>query len=238
VRAGVTERLQCITSSGSPAGIPKQTPCYNVASRKRRRFLNRWIRSLATTAGRQKIRNELRRRIRLSRYWVNDANAFGLDALCELTLAILDDLDLRDWQTRHNLETLAERAGLETRSDRGRKQSSRASRACDRLQWLNLIISEKARFNPYDARCSCKHIEVTEDFFAALGIPLKDVYRERAKLLNAQPEEVISSWDARLIPIRVANWTRKAEAGLARMSARRERARQLKQSYHRPPTPA
>jgi hypothetical protein len=36
-------------------------------------------------------------------------------------LAILDDLDLRDWQTRHNLETLAERAGLATRSDGGHK---------------------------------------------------------------------------------------------------------------------
>lgn len=237
MRAGVTEKLQGIKSPGSPTGIPKQTPCYNVASRKRRRSLNRWIRSLATTAGRQKIRHELRRRIRLSRYWVNDANAFGLDALCELMLAILDDLDLRDWQTLHNLETLAERAGLETRSDRGRKQSSRASRACDRLQWLNLIISEKARFNPYDARCSCKNIEVTEDFFAALGIPLKEVYRERARLLNAQPEEVISSWDARLISIRVANWTRKAEAGLIRMKARRERARQLKKNYHSPPIP-
>lgn len=236
MRAGVTERLQAIKSPRSPAGIPKQTPCYNVASRKRRRFLSRWIRTLATTAGRNKIRNELRRRIKLSRYWVNDPNPFGLDALCELMLAILDDLDLRDWQTIHNLETLAERAGLETRSSRGRKQSSRASRGCDRLQWLNLIISEKARFNPYDARCICKNIEVTEDFFAALGIPLKDVYRERARLLNAEPEELISSWDARLIPIRVANWTRKAQAGMARMKARRERARQLKQGYHSPPT--
>ncbi|TYL65902.1 RepA protein, partial [Klebsiella pneumoniae] len=34
-------------------------------------------------------------------------------------LAILDDLDFRDWQTRHNLETLAERAGLATRSQSG-----------------------------------------------------------------------------------------------------------------------
>lgn len=220
----------------SPAGIPKQTPCYNVASRKRRRFLSRWIRTLATTAGRQKIRNELRRRIRLSRYWVNEANQFGLDALCELVLAILDDLDLRDWQTRHNLETLAERAGLITRSDTGRKQTSRASRGCDRLQWLNLIITEKAPFNPYDARCACKNIEVTEDFFAALGIPLKQVYRERARLLEAPPEEVIASWDARLISIRVANWKRKAEAGLARMKAKRETARQRKLDYYSPPT--
>lgn len=222
--------------SCSPVGIPKQTPCYNVASRKRRRFLSRWIRTLATTAGRQKIRIELRRRIRLSRYWVNEANQFGLDTLCELVLAILDDLDFRDWQTRHNLETLAERAGLITRSDKGRKQTSRASRGCDRLQWLNLIITEKAPFNPYDARCACKNIEVTEDFFAALGIPLKQVYRERARLMEVDPEEVISSWDVRLIPIRVANWTRKAEAGLARMKAKRETARQRKIDYYAPPT--
>ncbi|KAA5937616.1 RepA protein [Pantoea sp. Bo_2] len=198
--------------------------------------MSRWIRTLATTAGRQKIRNEFRRRIRLSRYWVNEANQFGLDALCELALAILDDLDLRDWQTRHNLETLAERAGLITRSDTGRKQTSRASRGCDRLQWLNLIITEKAPFNPYDARCACKNIEVTEDFFAALGIPLKQVYRERARLLEAPPEEVIASWDARLISIRVANWKRKAEAGLARMKAKRETARQRKLDYYSPPT--
>ncbi|MFY7299882.1 hypothetical protein ACOTW1_22900, partial [Enterobacter cloacae complex sp. IR1532] len=51
-----------------PSGVPNQTPCYNVASRRRRRFLNRWIRSLATPAGRQKIKAELRRRIRHNRY--------------------------------------------------------------------------------------------------------------------------------------------------------------------------
>ncbi|ENZ4297485.1 RepA protein, partial [Klebsiella pneumoniae] len=152
-----------------PSGVPNQTPCYNVASRRRRRFLNRWIKSLATPAGRQKIKAELRRRIRHNRYWVNEANKFGLETLCELMLAILDDVDLRDWQTRHNLETLAERAGLATRSDGGHKSISRASRGCDRLYWLNAIITDKAPFNPYDARCACKHIEVTEDFFAILG---------------------------------------------------------------------
>ncbi|SET71172.1 hypothetical protein SAMN03159294_0065 [Kosakonia radicincitans] len=212
-------------SRPSPAGVPKNTPCYNVASRKRRRFLNHWIRALATSAGRIKIRAELRRRIRRSKYWANEANQYGLDTLCELILAILDDLDLRDWQTCQNLETLAERAGLTL---------SRASRACDRLSWLNAIITEKAPFNPYDAKCACKHIEVTEDFFAILGIPLKQAYRERARLLKAAPEEVIHSWDARLIPIRVANWTRKAEAGLARMKAKRARARELKQEYYSP----
>ncbi|WP_284258866.1 hypothetical protein [Klebsiella pneumoniae] len=139
-----------------PSGVPNQTPCYNVASRRRRRFLNRWIKSLATPAGRQKIKAELRRRIRHNRYWVNEANKFGLETLCELMLAILDDVDLRDWQTRHNLETLAERAGLATRSDGGHKSISRASRGCDRLYWLNAIITDKAPFNPYDARCACK----------------------------------------------------------------------------------
>lgn len=209
----------------SPAGVPKNTPCYNVASRRRRRFLNRWIRALATSSGRDKIRNELTRRISRSVYWVNDPNPFGLDALCELVLAILDDLDLRDWQTRDNLETLAERAGLTL---------CRASRGCDRLAWLNAIITEKAPFNPYDAKCACKNIEVTEDFFAILGIPLKQAYRERARLLKAEPEEIIHSWDARLIPIRVANWTRKAAAGLDRMKAKRARARELKQEYYSP----
>jgi len=210
-------------SRPSPAGVPKNTPCYNVASRKRRRFLNRWITALTTSAGRIKIRAELRRRIRRSKYWVNEANQYGLDTLCELILAILDDLDLRDWQTVNNLETLAERAGLTL---------SRASRACDRLSWLSAIITEKAPFNPYDAKCACKHIEVTEDFFAILGIPLKQAYRERARLLKAAPEEVIHSWDTRLIPIRVANWQRKAAAGLARMKAKRARARELKQEYY------
>lgn len=210
-------------SRPSPAGIPKNTPCYNVASRRRRRFLNRWIRALTTSAGRIKIRAELRRRIRHSKYWVNAANKFGLDTLCELLLAILDDLDLRDWQTRHNLETLAERAGLTL---------CRASRGCDRLSWLSAIITEKAPFNPYDDKCACKHIEVTEDFFAILGIPIKQAYRERARLLKAEPEEIIHSWDARLIPIRVANWTRKAAVGLSRMKAKRDRARQLKQEYY------
>lgn len=116
---------------------------------------------------------------------------YGIETLCELMLAILDDLDLRDWQIRHNLETLAERAGLATRSDGGHKSISRASRGCDRLSWLNAIITEKAPFNPYDARCACKHIEVTEEFFAILGIPLKQAYRERARLLEADPNEVI-----------------------------------------------
>ncbi|EAO2989639.1 hypothetical protein CXH41_20775 [Salmonella enterica] len=151
-------------------------------------------------------------------------------------LAILDDLDLRDWQTRHNLETLAERAGLATYSDAGHKSISRASRGCDRLFWLNAIITEKAQFNPYDARCACKHIEVTEDFFAILGIPLKQVYRERARLLKADPEEMITSWDSRLIAIRVENWKRKAMAGLARMQAKRQAARERKKEYYSPTT--
>nr|HEK8214667.1 RepA protein [Escherichia coli]HEK8267665.1 RepA protein [Escherichia coli] len=183
MRAVVAEKNNSLIPRISPSGVAKQSPCYNVVSRKRRRFLNRWIKSLTTVAGRIKIKNELRRRIRHNRYWVNEANKFGIEALCELMLAILDDLDLRSWETRHNLETLAERAGLVTRSDAGHKSISRASRGCDRLVWLNAIITEKAPFNPYDARCACKHIEVTEDFFAILGIPLKLVYRERARLL-------------------------------------------------------
>lgn len=215
----------------SPTGIAKHSPCYNVAARKRRRFLNRWIKSLATTAGRIKIRTELRRRIRHNKYWVNEANKFGIETLCELMLAMLDDLDLTTWQTRHNLETLAERAGLDTRSEAGSKSISRASRGCDRLDWLNLIMTAKAPFNPYDAKCACKHIEVTEDFFAVLGIPLKEVYRERARLLGAEPQEIISSWDARLNDRRFANITRMAAAGLARMKAQRDVARQRKKEY-------
>ncbi|CAM6659793.1 MULTISPECIES: RepA family replication protein [Enterobacteriaceae] len=217
-----------------PSGVPNQTPCYNVASRRRRRFLNRWIRSLATPAGRQKIKAELRRRIRHNRYWVNEPNKYGIETLCELMLAIFDDLDLRSWETRNNLETLAERAGLVTRSDLGHKSISRASRGCDRLSWLNAIISEKAPFNPYDSRCSCKNIEVTEDFFAILGVPLKQVYRERARLLKADPNEIISSGDVRLIAIKVEGWTRKAAAGLARMKEKRDAARQRKREYYSP----
>lgn len=205
-----------------------------MASRRRRRFLNRWIRSLATPAGRQKIKAELRRRIRHNRYWVNEPNKYGIETLCELMLAIFDDLDLRSWEARNNLETLAERAGLVTRSDLGHKSISRASRGCDRLSWLNAIISEKAPFNPYDSRCSCKNIEVTEDFFAILGVPLKQVYRERARLLKADPNEIISSGDVRLIAIKVEGWTRKAAAGLARMKEKRDAARQRKREYYSP----
>ncbi|EDH1237764.1 RepA protein [Salmonella enterica subsp. enterica] len=189
---------------------------------------------MATEAGRIKIKNELRRRIRHNKYWVNEANKYGIETLCELMLAIFDDLDLRDWQTRHNLETLSDRAGLSTRSNAGNKSISRASNGCDRLVWLDAIITEKASFNPYDARCACKHIEVTEDFFAILGVPLKQVYQERARLLKADPNEIISSGDVRLIAIRVENWTRKAAAGLARMKARRDAARQRKQEYYSP----
>lgn len=234
MRAGVTDKSLSLKSPASPTGVAKQSPCYNVASRRRRRFLNRWIKSLATEAGRIKIKNELRRRIRHNKYWVNEANKYGIETLCELMLAIFDDLDLRDWQTRHNLETLSDRAGLSTRSNAGNKSISRASNGCDRLVWLDAIITEKASFNPYDARCACKHIEVTEDFFAILGVPLKQVYRERARLLKADPNEIISSGDVRLIAIRVENWTRKAAAGLARMKARRDAARQRKQEYYSP----
>ena len=234
MRAGVTDKSLSLKSPASPTGVAKQSPCYNVASRRRRRFLNRWIKSLATEAGRIKIKNELRRRIRHNKYWVNEANKYGIETLCELMLAIFDDLDLRDWQTRHNLETLSDRAGLSTRSDAGNKSVSRASNGCDRLVWLDAIITEKAAFNPYDARCACKHIEVTEDFFAILGVPLKQVYRERARLLKADPNEIISSGDVRLIAIRVENRTRKAAAGLARMKARRDAARQRKQEYYSP----
>ncbi|HFF9832994.1 RepA family replication protein [Serratia marcescens] len=230
----MTEKSLSLKTPVSPTGVAKQSPCYNVSSRRRRRFLNRWIRSLATPAGRDKITEELRRRIRHNKYWVNEANKYGLEALCELLLAILDDLDLRDWQTRHNLETLSDRAGLSTRSNAGNKSISRASNGCDRLVWLNAIITAKALFNPYDARCACKHIEVTEDFFAILGIPLKQAYRERARLLKADPNEIIDSSDSRLIPIRVENWERMAAAGLARMMAKRDAARQRKQEYYSP----
>lgn len=229
--AGVTSENTTRRPPVSPSGVAKQSPCYNLVGRKRRRFLNRWIRTLATPAGRLKIHQELRRRIRLSRYWVNEANKSGVETLCELMLAVLDDLDFITWQTRHNLETLAERAGLKTFSDGGKSAISRASRGCDRLDWLNLIITAKAPFNPYDARCACKQIEVTDDFFAALGMPLKHVYRERARLLKADPEEVISSWDARLNGRRFANIARMAEAGLNRMKAKREIARQRKREH-------
>ena len=151
---------------------------------------------------------------------------------------MLDDLDLATWQTRNNLETLAERAGLHTHSNAGHKAISRASRGCDRLDWLNLIITAKAPFNPYDAKCACKQIEVTEDFFAALGIPLKQVYRERARLLGAEPEEVIDSWDARLNERRFANIMRMATAGLARMKEKRAEARLRKKEYYSPPSVA
>ncbi|EOM1465725.1 hypothetical protein ACNCTC_005003, partial [Escherichia coli] len=77
---------------------------------------------------------------------------------------------------------------------------SLASRGCDRLYWLDLIITDKAKFNPYDAKCACKQIEVTESFFAALGMPLKLVYRERARLLNEDPNEVIR------FSCRFSNW--------------------------------
>lgn len=229
MRAGVSDNNQ--QKFIKPTGVAKHSPCYNVQGRRRRRFLNRLIQKLTTPLGRQALLRELRRRIRNSKHWVNEANKYGLESLCELMLAILDDLDLRTWQTRHNLETLAENAGLETFSDRGNKSISRASRGCDRLSWLNLIFTEKAPFNPYDAKCVCKQIEVTEDFFAALGVPLKQVYRERARLLKADPEEVIHSWDQRLIKPRFDNIQRMAGAGMARMKAKREKARELKKSY-------
>jgi len=224
----VTEQKRSSKARPSPAGVPNQNPCYNVASRKRRRFLSRWIRVLTTPAGRLKIHRELRRRIRNCRFWVNDPNKYGLESLCELMLAILDDLDFRTWQTRHNLAILAERAGLMTSG----KFISLASRGCDRLYWLDLIITDKAKFNPYDAKCACKQIEVTESFFAALGMPLKLVYRERARLLNEDPNEVIHAWDSRLMALRLQNMQRMAAAGLARMKARREAARQRKKDYY------
>ncbi len=230
----MTEKLPSPKSRPSPPGLPNQIPCYNVASRRRRRFLNRWIRTLATPAGRLKIHAELRRRIRLSKYWVNEPNKYGVEAICELMLAIFDDLDLSTWQTRHNLSILAERAGLKTSN----KIISRASRGCDRLHWLDLIVTEKAAFNPYDAQCACKKIDVTESFFAALGIPLKLVYRERAKLTpGAEPEEIIYSWDSRLVIKRLENLARMAAAGLARMKARRDAARQRKKDYYATPYP-
>ncbi|RRB32643.1 RepA protein, partial [Escherichia coli] len=45
---------------------------------------------------------------------MNEPNKYGVEAICELMLAIFDDLDLSTWQTRHNLSILAERAGLKT----------------------------------------------------------------------------------------------------------------------------
>jgi hypothetical protein len=58
------------------------------------------------------------------------------------------------------------------------------------------------------------------------------VYRERARLLNEDPNEVIHAWDSRLMALRLQNMQRMAAAGLARMKARREAARQRKKDYY------
>lgn len=219
------------STSKSPTGIPKAIPCFVPKAKRRRRALNSWLHKLNTPAGKDKIIAELRRRASRSLYWTRQANQHGLKAACELLLSMLDDLDLATWQTRNNLESLCERAGLNTKSAKGNISCSRGSRACDRLSWLQVIVTQKSGFNPFDKRCECKRIEVTEEFFAILGISIKQVYKERAVLLKADPVEVIHSWDSRLIERKIANWQRMDAAGLLRMKARREKARQLKANY-------
>lgn len=215
----------------SPTGIPKAVPCFVPKAKRRRRALNSWLTKLNTQAGKDRIIAELRRRANRSSYWSRQPNKHGLKAACELLLSMLDDLDLVTWQTRHNLETLCERAGLNTKSEQGNISCSRGSRACDRLSWLQVIITHKSGFNPFDKRCECKRIEVTEEFFAVLGISIKQAYKERAVLLKADPVEIIHSWDIRLNDRKIANWQRMNVAGLLRMEARREKARKQKESY-------
>lgn len=215
----------------SPTGIPKAVPCFVPKTKRRRRALNSWLNKLNTQAGRDRIIAELKRRANRSSYWIRQPNRHGLKAACELLLSMLDDLDLATWQTRHNLEILCDRAGLNTKSEQGNISCSRGSRACDRLSWLQVIVTHKSGFNPFDKRCECKRIEVTEEFFAILGISIKQAYKERAVLLKADPVEIIGSWDTRLVERKIANWRRMDAAGLLRMKTRREKARQLKESY-------
>ncbi len=119
MRAVVAEKNNSLIPRISPSGVAKQSPCYNVVSRKRRRFLNRWIKSLATVAGRVKIKNELRRRIRHNRYWVADTVGFirhlphDLVAAFKATLQetrqatlLLHVIDAADVRVQENIEAV------------------------------------------------------------------------------------------------------------------------------------
>ncbi|MCX9039620.1 RepA protein [Citrobacter portucalensis] len=178
----------------------------------------------------RRVYADLMRRRRISLFWVNKGNRDGVSAEIALLHVILDNLDLCTWQPVKNLELLAEQAGLVTYSQAGGKSISRASRAAERLVRLGIITAPKAYFNPYDARCECKEITVTEAFFQLLGIDAKKARRERARLAGEPREEAdnVTLNHPQIIATTLENRARMMAAGLSRMKARRDRAREAR----------
>lgn len=225
-----------------PTGTAKHKPTPSInPGKKRRQYLKRAIAKATAYVQSLRVFKELMRRRRLSPFWTNKGNRDGIEAETALLMVILDNLDLRTWQSKKNLEHLAKQAGLRTTSDTGGESISRASRAAERLARLGIIQTPKAYFNPYDARCECKQITVTETFFSLLGLDLKNAKRERAKLAGEPVEEAenVTLNHPAIIAASLENYARMQAAGLARMKAKRDRARQLKaERYGHSPAPA
>jgi len=211
-----------------PLGIASHRPSPNInPEKKRRRFLARAIAKADAAIKSLRVFGDLMRRRRQSLYWTNKGNRDGVEAETALLMVILDNLDLRTWQpSKKNLEQMAKQAGLVSPCG----SISRATRAAERLTLLGILSAPKAYFNPYDARCECKQITVTEAFFTLLGLDLKAAKRERAKLAGEHPDnyEAVNLNHPAIITATLANREKMNAAGLARMRAKRERARQEK----------
>lgn len=221
-------------SRPKPTGRANHLPVAHIRpDKKRRKFLVRALGRADAQIKSMRVFADLMRKRRQSRFWVNGGNRDGVAAEIALLQVILDNLDLCTWQPTKNLELLAEQAGLVTRSANGGKSISRASRAVDRLVRLGYLVAPKAVFNPYDARCECRDITVTSAFFPLLGIMLKSALRERAKLAGepASEAENVTLNHPHILAATLANRARMLGAGLARMKARRERARQHKAEH-------
>lgn len=220
-----------------PSGIPACTPTANIdPGKKRFKFLARALAKADAMVKSFRVFNALMRRRRRFAYWVNKGNRDGVKAEIALLMAILDNLDAYTWQSTATLEQLAEQAGLVTTCKRtGNTSISRASRAADRLAIMGIIKADKAGFMPHLQTCEIRYIDVTADFFALLGISIKQAERMRARGAGKPPEEAanVTENDPKLIERYLAVRARMAAVGFAKLKARREQAAREKAELKR-----
>lgn len=200
-------------------------------TKKRQALIQGELRLRDTVGGFKKLCDFLRRRSKVCGRWERRANVQGVQAAAALWLAILDDLDLRTGQTRHNLRILAERAQLITTTANG-ESTHAASRAAKWLTKAGLIFAAPSAYNPFDGLRECKQITITADFFKPSQIDRKAIERARRRLLKHEDGEAVPSmWAPSLDYIRLQNIANMVKASLDRMAAKRERIRQNKRDY-------
>lgn len=215
-----------------PTGKPKRLARFKFdPSRNRQGCIQKALAHYTAPEGFKALCAWLRRLSKICGRWERRANRQGVESAAALYLAILDDLDLRTGQTRHNLAILAERAQLITTTANG-ESTHCASRAAKWLAKAGLIFISPSAYNPFDGLRECLQITITQTFFKPARIDAKAIEHARRRLLKLEAgDRVPSIWSPCLDALRESNFARMIAASLNRMKAKRERIRQAKHDF-------